>query len=160
GVELIAGGKLLDNLSLLGGATYLNAELQDAMLKSLNGKQIIGVPEWQYNILLDYLLPISTGTLGFSANFHYTDDRPIDEANTQYASDYYSIDLGARYITKHLLGNKTTFRLTLNNVTNEKYWAGVFAAGSMDGFGTASARGSQLFLGEPRRIIASMQVTF
>ena len=48
----------------------------------------------------------------------------------------------------------------VNNITNEKYWAGVFAAGSMDGFGTASTRGSQLFLGEPRRFIASMQVTF
>lgn len=160
GVELMAGGKLTDNISLLGGATYLNAELQDAMLKSLNGKQIIGVPEWQYNILFDYLLPISTGALGFSANFHYTDDRPIDEANSQYASDYYTIDLGARYITKHLFGDKTTFRLSVNNVTNEKYWAGVFAAGSMDGFGTSSARGTQIFLGEPRRIIASMQVTF
>ena len=160
GVEIMAGGKLTDNLSVLGGATYLNAELQDAMLKSLNGKQIIGVPEWQYNILFDYLLPINTGTLGFSANFHYTDDRPIDEANSQYVSDYYTIDLGARYITKHFLGDKTTFRLTVNNITNEKYWAGVFAAGSMDGFGTSSPRGSQIFLGEPRRIIASMQITF
>jgi len=160
GVELMTGGKIIDNLSVLGGITYLNAELQDAKLTTLNGKQIIGVPEWQYNVLFDYLVPISTGTLGFSANFHYTDDRPLDEANSQYASDYYTVDLGARYITKHFLGDKTTFRLTVNNITNEKYWSGVFAAGSMDGFGTASPRGAQVFLGEPRRFIASMQVNF
>lgn len=160
GVELMMGGKLIDNLSLLGGVTYLDAELQNAKLATLENKQIIGVPKWQYNVLLDYLLSINTGTLGFSANFHYTDDRPIDEANTQYARDYFTIDLGMRYITKHLLGDKTTFRLTINNITNEKYWSGVFAAGSMDGFGTASTRGSQLFLGEPRRVIASMQVNF
>lgn len=60
----------------------------------------------------------------------------------------------------HNMHHSCVFRLTLNNVTNEKYWAGVFAAGSMDGFGTANTRGTQLFLGEPRRIIASMQVTF
>jgi len=160
GFEFSAAGKITENLSVLGGITYLKAQLENAKISTLSGKQVIGTAKIQYNLLFDYIMHMFDGQAGFSTNFHYTDDRPIDEANTVWAKDYYTIDVGARYITKRLVGKETTFRLSVNNVTNEKYWAGIFPAGSMDGLGLASNAGTQLFLGKPRSIMLSMSVKF
>lgn len=158
GVELMLSGKITENLSAFGGVTYLDPTLQDAKVSNMSGNQVVGMPSYQYNLLLDYVIPVSRGLLGFSSNFHYTGERAIDEANSQWVNRYYTVDLGARYITKHLLGDKTTFRVGINNIMNEKYWDSVFASSGFDGLGTSGA--TQLFLGEPRRVFASMQVQF
>jgi iron complex outermembrane recepter protein len=158
GIELMASGTVVENLSVFGGITLLDPVLKDAKTAALEGNTVIGMPKVQYNLLFDYALPISSGVLGFNTNFHYTDERAIDEANTQYVDSYFTIDIGARYSTKKLLGDKTTFRLTVNNLTNEKYWDGIFASSGLDGLG--STGGTNLVLGEPRRFIASIQVNF
>lgn len=158
GVELMFSGRITENLSVFGGVTYLDPTLQDAKVSNMSGNQVVGMPSYQYNLLFDYVIPVSRGFLGFSSNFHYTGERAIDEANSQWVDGYFTVDLGARYITKHLLGDKTTFRVGVNNITNEKYWDSVFASSGFDGLGTSGA--TQLFLGEPRRVFASIQVQF
>lgn len=42
--------------------------------------------------------------------------------------DYALLDIGAKYAMK-LGGVDTTFRANIDNVTDEKYWAGVFQSG-------------------------------
>lgn len=158
GIEFMSSGKLSENLILYGGITLLDPVLKDTKVASLDGKQVIGMPEVQYNILLDYAMPISYGILGFSTNFHFADKRAIDEANSQWADSYYTIDLGTRFVTKKLWGDKTIFKITVNNVTNEKYWDSMFANTGLDGLGSTGA--TNIFLGEPRRVIASVQIKF
>lgn len=158
GFELMVSGSLTDNLSLYGGVTLLDPELRDAKNALAEGKNVIGMPEVQYNLLLDYSMPISSGILGFNSNFHYTGKRAIDEDNTQWADGYFTTDLGVRYATKKLLGDKTTFRFTVNNVFNEKYWAGVFTSNGLDGLSSSGA--TSLFLGDTRNVVASIQVNF
>ena len=109
--------------------------------------------------MAEYTVP-SLKELVLSSNFHYTDKRAIDPANTQWADAYFTVDLGARYVTKRWLGDKTILRLSVNNVTNEKYWAGIFAGNVAGLDGDASAGTTSLFLGDARNITASIEVKF
>ncbi|MFV0481937.1 MAG: TonB-dependent receptor [Campylobacteraceae bacterium] len=157
GFEFMAAGKLTDDLSLFGGFTYIDSELSGTKVAGTNKKQVIGIPKWQANMLLEYTVP-SFEELVLSTNLHYTGKRAIDQANTQWADDYYTVDLAARYATK-VYGQRTIFRLSVNNVFNEKYWAGVFASNGLDGEARANQSHS-LFLGESRSITASVEVRF
>lgn len=157
GVEFMASGKLTNSIALFGGVTFMDTEISGTKIANINNKQAIGMPEWQANLLVEYTVP-NFEELVLSSNFHYTDERAIDQANTQWADDYFTIDLSARYATKKLLGDRTIFRLSVNNITNEKYWGGVFASSGLDG--DVSAASTSLFLGEPRNITASFEVRF
>lgn len=156
GAELMVAGKLSSNLSVFGGVTYIDSELSGTRVPGTNKKQVIGVPEWQGNLLFEYTVP-TFEELALSTNIHYTGKRAVDQANTQWADEYYTLDLGVRYANKELLGDRTILRVSLNNVTNEKYWAGIFAANGLDG---VVQGGSTLFLGEPRTLTASVEVKF
>src|SRR5690606_16063315 len=50
GVELTVFGEPVMGLRLLGGATWLDAEIKRALDASLDGKSPIGVPEFQANL--------------------------------------------------------------------------------------------------------------
>lgn len=135
----------------------MDTEISGAKIANINNKQALGMPEWQANLLVEYTVP-SFEELVLSSNFHYTGERAIDPANTQWADEYFTIDLGARYATKKLFGDRTIFRFSVNNITNEKYWGGIFANTGLDGNNAAGS--TSLFLGEPRNITASVEVRF
>ncbi|MCI6989436.1 MAG: TonB-dependent receptor [Campylobacter sp.] len=44
----------------------------------------------------------------------------MDNVNTQKADGYFTTDLGARYISKNMLGKRTTLRFNVNNVFDEE----------------------------------------
>ena len=157
GVEFMASGKLTQSTAVFGGVTFMDTEISGAKIANINNKQAIGMPEWQANLLVEYTVP-SFEELVLSSNFHYTGERAIDPANTQWADEYFTIDLSARYATKKLWGDRTIFRLSVNNITDEKYWGGIFASNGLDGNSVAGS--TSLFLGEPRNITASIEVRF
>ncbi|KHG34201.1 MAG: hypothetical protein OA34_06835 [Sulfurospirillum sp. MES] len=157
GVEFMASGKLTQSTAVFGGVTFMDTEISGAKIANINNKQAIGMPEWQANLLVEYTVP-SFEELVLSSNFHYTGERAIDPANTQWADEYFTIDLSARYATKKLWGDRTIFRLSVNNITDEKYWGGIFASNGLDGNNVAGS--TSLFLGEPRNITASIEVRF
>ena len=157
GIEFMASGKLTNSVALFGGVTFMDTEINGAKIANINNKQALGMPEWQANLLVEYTIP-SFEELVLSSNFHYTGERAIDPANTQWADEYFTIDLGARYATKKLLGDRTIFRLSVNNITDEKYWGGIFASNGLDGNSVAGS--TSLFMGEPRNITASVEVRF
>jgi len=159
GIELMASGKVVESVALFGGVTYMETDITGAKIANVNNKQAIGMPKWQANLLAEYTVP-SLKELVLSSNFHYTDKRAIDPANTEWADSYFTIDLGTRYMTKKLFGDKTIFRLSVNNVTNEKYWAGVYAGNTAGLDGDAAAGKTTLFLGDGRNITASIEVKF
>ncbi len=157
GVEFMASGKLTQSTAVFGGVTFMDTEISGAKIANINNKEAIGMPEWQANLLVEYTVP-SFEELVLSSNFHYTGERAIDPANTQWADEYFTIDLSARYATKKLWGDRTIFRLSVNNITDEKYWGGIFASNGLDG--NAASGSTSLFLGEPRNITASIEVRF
>lgn len=161
GLELMAGGKLVQNLSVFGGVTFIDSKLKNPKLAGADNKNVTGVSKIKSNLLFDYLVP-GTDKLAFSANFHYNSGFYTDDLNTQKTSAFFTTDLGARYTSRTMLGKQTTLRFNVNNVFNKKYWAGISPV-SMDGAATGSTRvagTTGLSLGESRTFILSAEVKF
>jgi iron complex outermembrane receptor protein len=153
GLELMAIGEVVDRVTVYGGVTLLDPKLKRTGNPVTADQQVVGVPEVQGNVLVEYRTPFIEGLTPF-LNLHYTGRRPANDANTSWASSYMTIDLGARYVT-HIKGVETIWRLAVMNLTNERYWSSVFP-GSINGTGASSTA----FLGSPQEIIGSVQVVF
>lgn len=154
GLELSAYGDLNSQWSLFGGITYLDAKLLDTAVAANEGKRIVGVPKLQASLLAEYKVAQMPG-LTLTGNVRHTGRRAANTANTSYADSYNILDLGARYTTK-VMGKQTTWRLAVNNITNERYWVSIFPG---DISGTTNAAGTA-FIGDPREVRASVTVSF
>lgn len=135
GVEFQASGNITENLSVLGGMTWLDAQLLNTGVAKTSYKQVVGVPPLMANVLLDYRLPFLKGG-AVNANVHYMGRRAANVYNTTFAPSYVTLDLGARYATR-VYQQPLVFRFGVNNVTNQTYWASVYPS-SINGGGTAT----------------------
>nr|WP_197463119.1 TonB-dependent receptor [Gluconobacter thailandicus] len=135
GVEFQASGNITESLSVLGGMTWLDAQLLNTGVAKTSYKQVVGVPPLMANVLLDYRLPFLKGG-AVNANVHYMGRRAANVYNTTFAPSYVTLDLGARYAT-HVYQQPLVFRFGVNNVTNQNYWASVYPS-SINGGGTAT----------------------
>lgn len=162
GLELTAGGVIVQNLSVFGGVTLINPKIKEAKAAYAENKYVIGEPRIQSNLLFDYVVP-NTNKLAFTTNFHYTGKRYADSSNTYAVPSYFTTDVGVRYVTNAWLGKQTTIRFNINNLFDKKYWAGMFPA-SMDGTVNPGRGGgdssTSLFLGQSRTFMLSAQVKF
>jgi len=163
GFEFMSGGRITENLSVLGGFTYIDPKMHNVSIEGANRKVANGIPKINANLMLDYVIP-GTDKLAISTNFHYTGKMYLDDLNTQSTPSFFVTDLGMRYTSEHLLGDKTTLRFNVNNVFNKKYWAGMYPA-SADGAGglnVTSVLGSAngVTLGESRSFMLSAEVKF
>ena len=163
GFEFMSGGRITENLSVLGGFTYIDPKMHNVSIAGANRKIANGIPKINANLMLDYVIP-GTNKLAVSTNFHYTGKMYLDDLNTQYTPSFFVTDIGVRYTSEHLLGDKTTLRFNVNNVFNKKYWAGMYPA-SADGAGglnVTSVLGSAngVTLGESRSFMLSAEVKF
>lgn len=66
--------------------------------------------------------------LSVNARGTYVDSQYLNNTNTLELPDYTLLDVGAKFST-NIGGVATTFRANVDNVTDEKYWAGVFQSG-------------------------------
>lgn len=153
GLELTATGNLWQGLNIYSGVTFLDPQLKETQYQSTSGKRVVGVPKTQANLLMEYNLP-SMPQLVYSANIHYTGRRAANDTNTSWAASYTTLDLGARYRTK-IDSLPATFRLAVNNVTNKRYWASIFATDTDGNQGSSSA-----FPGAGREVRASVTFDF
>ncbi|WP_177386711.1 TonB-dependent receptor [uncultured Campylobacter sp.] len=163
GFEFMSGGRITQNLSVLGGFTYIDPRMHNVSIAGANRKVANGIPKINANLMLDYVIP-GTNKLAISTNFHYTGKMYLDDLNTQHTPSFFVTDIGVRYTSEHLLGDKTTLRFNVNNVFNKKYWAGMYPA-SADGAGglnVTSVLGSAngVTLGESRSFMLSAEVKF
>ena len=163
GFEFMSGGRITQNLSVLGGFTYIDPKMHNVSIAGANRKVANGIPKLNANLMLDYVIP-GTDKLAISTNFHYTGKMYLDDLNTQHTPSFFVTDIGIRYTSEHLLGDKTTLRFNVNNVFNKKYWAGLYPA-SADGAGAqnvTSVLGSAngVTLGESRSFMLSAEVKF
>ena len=153
GIELFAQGSITPDLSVLGGATWLDARLLNSGVATTNGKLIVGVPHYKSDILFDYHPYFFHGG-ALTAAVHYEDARAATNTNLSYASSFVTLDLGARYSTP-VVGHKATFRLQVINVTNQSYYVSV-----ADGNIVGSPGANTAYLGTPRTIQASLELDF
>lgn len=145
GIELSAFGEPIDGLRLLGGVTFLDAELARTRNGTFDGNDAPGVPKTMVSLYGEYDLPsienlTLTGRLVYSGNTFY------DQANTQEVDGWTRVDLGARYKFERENGKPIEIRANVENVFNENYWA-------------SSARGF-LAAGAPRTFMLSASFDF
>jgi iron complex outermembrane receptor protein len=149
GLELAASGEAFRNLFVYGGITLLDPRLVKTGRADTSDKRVVGAPKTRVNLLLEYQVP-SLPRFVLTGNAHYTGKRAANDTNTTWADSYATLDLGARYTTK-IAGKTAVWRLSINNVTDKRYWASIFP-GSIDGTGSSGSA----FLGAPREIQASV----
>ncbi|MDR6100105.1 iron complex outermembrane receptor protein [Agrobacterium larrymoorei] len=133
GLELTAYGEPSDGVRLLGGVTFLDAELARTNGGTFNGKRAAGVPEISISLYGEYDLPWVEG-LTATGRFVYSGSTYYNQANTQKVDDWTRVDLGARYKFERENGKAIELRANVENVLNENYWAssarGWLAAGA------------------------------
>lgn len=129
GIEYGFSGNVTDDVIIWGNLAYIDAEYTKGMngRVNLSGYTVEGQPEFTAGLGIDYKPPFVDG-LSLNARGTYVDSQYLTNTNTLELPDYTLLDVGAKY-TVHLGGVDTTFRANVDNVTNEKYWAGVFGSG-------------------------------
>lgn len=141
GVELMAYGNLTRDLTVLGGVSFLDTDV--------DGEEAIGSPDTQANLNLEYRLP-QLPDLAVDGRVIYTSSQYADEANTQKVDGWTRLDLGGRYLIALSDSQFLTLRARVENVTGEDYWASV---GGFPGAG-------YLTVGAPRTYMLSATLDF
>lgn len=119
GIDLSAQMTLAKNWTLIGGVMYLDASNVRAA-SDVDGKRAYGAPRVQGNLYVEYAMPQIPG-LVLNAGGRYVGNEAIEANNSNFIGAYHTFDLGARYSTS-LGGHSITYRVGIDNLTNEKYW--------------------------------------
>ncbi|MFY9071846.1 TonB-dependent siderophore receptor [Aliarcobacter butzleri] len=138
GIELTATGKLTDNLTIVGGGTYLDLEIDKA--KENVGKKPTITASKMAKLYTEYDIPMIKG-LTLTGGAYYTGESYRDAQNTDIIPSYTIYDGGLRYKTK-LDKYPTTFIMNITNLTDKEYWR------------------STTSFGEPRNLAFSMKMEF
>ena len=141
GVELTGYGKATGNLTVLGGVSYLDAEV--------DGNEAIGSPDTQANLNLKYDVP-TLPDLALDSRVIHTSSQFADAANQQKVPSWTRLDIGARYVIPAGGNRLITLRARVENVTDSDYWA---SSGGFPGEG-------YLTVGAPRTLMVSGTVDF
>ena len=140
GIEFTMNGEFVDGLRVIYGFAVNDAEFD-------NGLSVAGVPDFTANANVEWDLPFAQG-LTLTGRATHTGRQWVDSANTLKIPSWTVFGLGARYVLAS--GDRpVTFRLTVDNVANERYWASAF-----DSFNAA------LLQGRPRTVNASVSIDF
>ena len=129
GIEYGFSGNLIDNLIVWGNLAYIDVEYTKGMSGKVDitGNTVEGQPEFTAGLGVEYSVPQLDG-FSVNARANYVDSQYLNNTNTLELPDYTLLDIGAKYKT-NIGGVDTTFRANIDNVTDEKYWAGVFNSG-------------------------------
>ncbi len=148
GLELSVFGMPTSNLRVLGGFTWLDAEMTKTQDGTLDGKTAIGVPDLQANINLEWDVDALPG-LTVDARAAYTSKQYASADNSLEVDASNRFDLGVRY--SFLAGmTDITLRARVDNVFDNNYWA------SVGGFPGSN----YLVLSEPRTFRLSASFNF
>lgn len=148
GIEFNAFGEPVRGLRVLGGVTFLDAKQISTLGGATDGKKVIGVPNRQANLGLEWNVPGVSG-LSLDTQLVFTGSSYANAANTLRVPGWTRIDVGARYVTE-FSGHIVTLRARINNLADREYWSSV---GGYPGYG-------YLVLGSPRTVVVSASVDF
>lgn len=144
GLQLSLSGKVAPEWTVFGSALLLDAKLQKTEDAATQGKRPMGVPEHRLALVTEYA-PRAWSEWVFSGNWTHTSLRELNSTNTgDAAPGYHLFGLGARYATR-VGDTPVTFRLNVENLFDQFYWA--------------SANGA-VVAGAPRTISAGVSIKF
>lgn len=141
GLEIMAFGKAGKTVTVLGGLSVLNTDV--------DGQDAIGAPSAQANVGVEWS-PEQVQGLAFETRAVYTSSQYANSANTQEVPSWTRLDLGVRYVMPVGNDQALTLRARLDNVTDRNYWA---SAGGFPGSG-------YLTIGNPRTLTVSASLDF
>jgi len=142
GVELSVFGEPVAGLRLLGGATWLDAEIEPS------GREPIGVPDVLANLNVEWDVPQLSG-LTLEGRAVHTGEQQADAANTVQLGSWTRFDAGVRYETE-AMGRPLALRARVENLADEDHWV---AVGGYPG-------ANYLTLGAPRTLRLSVSTEF
>lgn len=152
GFEVEFQGQLTDNLGVLVGAAYNDAEatLADGETKT----RPVQSPEWNYNGLVFYEIPLTSGRITLQADFVYRDDVKFSlvEAETVQQDAYTLYNASVTYTTDDEVWQIRAF---VDNITGEEYVVQAFDLSGTDVFGM-----TEQYYGKPRWWGVSVKYTW
>jgi len=148
GLEVAFFGEPRDGLRVLGGWTWLDAELTRTAGGALDGLRPIGTPEFQANVNVEWDVPAAAG-LTVEGRIVHTGEQPANGANTVDLDAWTRFDAGLRY-SRDVGGRPVTLRARIENLADEDQWVAV------GGFPGAN----YLTLGSPRTLRLSLSTDF
>ena len=148
GLEIAFHGEPRKGLRILGGWTFLDAELTRTAGGAFDGNRPIGTPEIQGNVNVEWDVPSLTG-LTLEGRAIYTGEQAVDAANAVELDSWTRFDAGLRYVTQ-VADRPITLRARIENLADEDQWVAV------GGFPGAN----YLTLGAPRTLRLSLSTDF
>lgn len=147
GIEFTVAGELTEGLRLIAGGSVIDARLRRTQNGVNEGNQAVGVPEYLVNANVEWDIPF-VPALTLTGRVVHTGEQAANIGNTLFLDEWTRFDIGARYVAV-AGGRPLTFRLNLDNVTDNAYWASAFDSFRPD-----------LLLGAPRTFKASVTYDF
>ncbi len=141
GAEVAFSGKVSEHLTLGGGFTFLNANVEKTNTVALLDKTPQGVANKIARLYAEYTLP-SMPSLTLIGGVSYTGSEWVDALNTISIPGVTLWDVGARYRTKWN-GHDVIWRLKVNNITGKNYW---------------TTRSGILYVGNPRMVTLAVEM--
>ncbi|WP_161794592.1 TonB-dependent siderophore receptor [Thalassospira sp. HJ] len=146
GLELTAFGEPVIGTRILGGITFVDAELTKTQNGTNDGNTAPGVPEYQATLGAEYDLPFLDGaTVG--GRLIHTASQYVNTGNTVEIPSWTRFDMSARYVTE-LYDYPVTFRANVENLTDNDYWE------------SASTEWTYLTVGKPLTATFSLTADF
>ncbi len=155
GLEFDGSFNPIDALELRAAVVYLDAKYDSypaSQYGDLSGKSVGGVPEWSTTLGATYTAPLNDDiSLILNADYSYQSNVKIsdDPAYSQYQREVNNLGASATLVAE----NGVQFSLWARNLTNEKYFYGIFPSviqdGSVSGYPT-----------QPRTFGASVKYKF
>jgi iron complex outermembrane receptor protein len=153
GGELFGQGAINPALSVLGGITYIDAQLIGSPVVATNNKRVVGVPNYKADIAAD-LHPAIFRSFALTGALHLEGDRAATNTNTSFAPAYATVDLGVRY-NAAWFGRHETARLQVINLSDTRYYSSI-----ADGTIVGSPGANTAYSGAPRTVMASLEFDF
>ncbi len=120
GVELSTFGEVASGVRVLGGVTFLDARLTKTQGGLNDGNRAVGTADLQANFGVEWDTPFVPGLTAIARTI-YTSSSYVSADNLQSVPSWATFDIGARYVTT-LAGHPTTFRATVTNLLDKRYW--------------------------------------
>lgn len=140
GLELGITGKVLPELTLVGGITLLDPEVKKTANAAHEGNKPTNVASQLAKLYAEYEIAALPGLALTGGAFH-TGKQYSDEANRHSLPSFTTFDAGARY-RMPVADNQLTLRANLSNLADKEYWL------------------SSHYLGAPRTLTFSAQLEF
>lgn len=145
GVEFSVFGEVMDGLRLLGGTSYIDAELTKTQ-GGVNEGNTAPLTPFNLTFYGEWDVPVLKGVTVTSRVTHGS-SQYINFANTQKIPNWTQWDLGARYRLENPYGKPITIRAFLENILDTNAWYGTMNAG-------------QIYPRDPRTFLLSATLDF